>query len=169
MEERKRMSLDDLHLTAEYFRLTQKQKMFVDTYVASGVLDGNYDAVTATNIAYPCKSEEVARVMSYELLGNINILAALNRHFGNDDIDAFLVVLDRAIRNKKISTAQLGALRLRCEVLGIKTRIPASPEKRWVLPAPNRDAKQKTPKRPKKSAETPASPRPNDYDLSGLD
>jgi len=151
----KRMPLDELEKTHEFQRLTPKQKMFVQTYVGGGSIDGNYDAVAAINTAYTCKSNEVARIMSYSLLANINVVAVLNRHFGNEPIDSFLATLDRAVRNKHLTIAQLGALRLQCEVMGFSTKLPR-PDHNWSDAVEASIANR--PKKPRKT--TSASPPP---------
>jgi len=120
-----RMPLAELELTQEYQRLTPKQKLFVSTYVASGILDGVYDSVAATNTAYRCKSLECARIMSYSLMQNIRIVAVLNRHFNTTPIEAFLIQVDRAILNKNLTTAQLGALKVKADLLGYAARLPS--------------------------------------------
>jgi hypothetical protein len=121
----KRMSLAELEMLPEYMKLTQKQKLFIATYCEFGLADGNYDAVEATRIAYKCKNPEVARIMSYSLMQNIRIIAVLNRHFNATPIEEFLVMLDRAINNKKLTVAQIQALRLKCEVMGFTNKLPA--------------------------------------------
>src|ERR1700676_754803 len=125
-EPRKRMSVDDLRLTPEFQRLTQKQQLFVVTYCAGGLLDGNYDPIEATRTAYQCKSAEVARIMSYSVVANIKIVAVLNRHFNTEPIEEFLVLVDRAIRNKHLTIAQLQALKLKGDILGYTTRLPGT-------------------------------------------
>ena len=124
MSERKRMGLDELRETPEFQILTQKQQLFVATYCDFGLTSGTYDAVEAARIAYTCKSKEVARVMSYSLMQNIRIVSALNRHFGTEPIEIFLKQLDRAINNKRITPSMVQALRLKCDVLGLGSRIP---------------------------------------------
>jgi hypothetical protein len=119
-----RMPLEKLRQTDEFLRLTQKQQLFVATYCEAGMVDGRYDAISATRTAYQCKTPEIARVMSYALMANIRIIAVLNRHFGKSPIEEFIETLDRAVNNKKLTTAQLGALRLKCELLHLDTRIP---------------------------------------------
>jgi hypothetical protein len=119
-----RLSLEDVEKLQEFQKLTPKQRMFVSTYVASGLLNGNYDVVTATLTAYECKSPEVARIMSYTLMQNIRIIAVLNRHFGTTPVEAFLQTLERAINNKNISLAQVEALRMKCNILGYENRLP---------------------------------------------
>jgi hypothetical protein len=167
----KRISLEELRTTPEYIRLTPKMKMFVDSYCGAGAIDGNFDPVAAVNQAYRCKSYEVARIMSYSILANIKIVAVLNRYFGTEPVDSFLENLDRAVRNKKLTLAQLGALRLQCDVLGLGTKIPAN---LGGNSAPKQDppAKDKRSKKPKKTTSTKASPPPppgpTDYDPDRL-
>src|ERR1035437_7609524 len=103
MSERKRMSLAELRETSEFQVLTQKQQLFVATYCDFGLSTGRYDAVEATRVAYVCRSAEVARVMSYSLMQNIRIVAVLNRHFQMEPIEEFMVQLNRAINNKKLT------------------------------------------------------------------
>ena len=128
-----RMPLAELELTQEYQRLTPKQKLWVSTYCASGILDGVYDSVAATNVAYRCKSMEVARIMSYSLMQNIRIVAVLNRHFNTTPIEAFLVQVDRAILNKNLSTSQLGALKSRLIFLDMPLDSQVLTDREWEL------------------------------------
>lgn len=158
----KRMTLEELQKTQEYQRLTQKQRLFVATYCAGGLVDGDYDSVAATRTAYQCKTLEVARIMSYALMQNIRIVAVLNLHFNATPTEEFLVILNRAINNKNLTMAQLGALRLKCELLGIKTRIPAN-QSIGVVPEDVLEASRK--KRAKKPVEPKdAKPaKPSEY------
>jgi len=121
---RKKLTLDELKELPEYQRLTQKQQLFVATYCEGGLANGCYNAPQATMTAYQCKSMETARIMSYSLLANIRIVAVLNRHFNATPTEEFLAMLDRAINNKKLTVAQLSALRLKCAVLGLGNKIP---------------------------------------------
>ena len=157
------MPLEELEKTWEFQRLTSKQRLFVQTYCAAGMVDGKYDAVAAIQTAYPCKSIEVARVMSYSLMGNIKIVAVLNRHFGSDPVDSFLASLDRAVRNKDLTLAQLGALRLQCEVLGYKTKIPVNPEREWSKLV-RESKKEKKPRKTPNQVVTPPRPNMPQYD-----
>ena len=122
----KRLTLDEIRNTQEYSILTGKQQMYVETYCASGIDTGTYDPVLAAQTAYACRSRENARVMSYALMANIRIIAVLNRHFNREPIEEFLVQVDRAIQNKKLSIAQLQALKLKGDVLGYTTRLPGT-------------------------------------------
>ena len=123
MKQQETMTLEDLQQTPEYLALTEKQKLFVATYVQT-CIDGNPDPVQSVAIAYKCKDRNTARVMSYPMLSNIRIVAALNRYFNRQPLEAFLMVLDRAIQNKHLTTAQLQALRLKSDILGLKSRMP---------------------------------------------
>lgn len=108
----------------EFLMLTQKQQLFVATYVSAGMAEGgHYNVISALKTAYACKSEESARVMSYALMQNIHILAVLNLHFGVSPTDQFLKELDRAIRNKKITRAQVELLALKSKMMGVGTFI----------------------------------------------
>lgn len=120
-----RLTLEQLRETDEFKNLTEKQRFFVETYVAGGLDNGHYDPITATRNAYPaCKNEEVARVMSYSLLQTPKIVAVLNMHFARTPNEAFLVTLDRAIRNKRLSIAQFKAMELKARLMGFKSHQP---------------------------------------------
>jgi hypothetical protein len=147
----KRMSVEDLKKTPEFQHLTQKQRLFVATYCAGGLLDGNYDPIAATRTAYNCKNYESARCMSYPIMQNIRIVAVLNLHFGRTPIEDFIVLLDRAINNKKLTNAQLGALRLKSDLLRRPSAIPNRANV-GVLPEDVRAAeKKKKSKKPRES------------------
>ncbi len=122
----KRLTLDQIKSTQEYAVLTGKQQLFCETYCASGIATGTYDPISATLTAYACASKENARVMSYSLMSNIRIIAVLNRHFNREPIEEFLIQIDRAIQNKKLSVAQLNALKLKGDILGYTTRLPGT-------------------------------------------
>jgi hypothetical protein len=121
-----RLTLDQIKDTQEYSILTGKQQLFVETYCQSGIDTGTYDPILAAMTAYVCKSQENARVMSYALMANIRIVAALNRHFNREPIEEFLVQIDRAIRNKKLTVAQMQALKLKADVCGFSARLPGT-------------------------------------------
>ena len=169
MEPKQRLSLEQLKETPEYKRLTPKQQLFVATYVAGGLSDGNYDAVLATRTAYPCRSEEVARIMSYAIMANIRIIAVLNRHFGAEPIEEFLALLDRAINNKRITIAQVNALKLKCDILGLANRLPGFKSPIGVIPEDVLEAsrkERKTKKDAQKDARPPKAPKADsDYNF----
>jgi len=121
-----RLTLAQIKDTQEYSVLTGKQQLFVETYVQSGLDTGVYDPIMATLTAYKCKSREVARIMSYSLIANIRIVAILNRHFNKEPLAEFVEQIDRAIRNKKLTVAQMQALKLKGDVLGYTTRLPST-------------------------------------------
>jgi hypothetical protein len=147
MSDKSKMPLDELQATSEYLKLTQKQQLFVSTYVAGGLADGHYDAVQAVRTAYNCKTLEVARIMSYAIMGNIRIIAVLNRHFQATPTEELLVAIDRAINNKKLTMAQLYALKLKCDVLGLANRIP-NHQSPGIIPQDVLEESKKKPKTP---------------------
>jgi hypothetical protein len=157
IDERKRMPLEELKQTPEYRRLTGKQQMFIETYVAGGLLTGHYDPIEAVLTAYVCKSRETARTMSYAVTQNIRVIAVLNRHFNTAPVEDFLVLLDRAINNKHLSIAQLQALRLKCDILGFANRLPTENAPTGVIPKDVLEATeaarkaQRKPRTPRKS------------------
>lgn len=164
-ETSKRMPLEEIEKTQEYQRLTQKQRLFVSTYVAGGLLDGAYDPVASVRTAYQTKSPEVARIMSYSLMQNIRVVAVLNRHFGAEPIEELLVMLDRAINNKKLTIAQIQALRLKCEIMGFTTGIPGHTPLSAGLQEAQESAKVDR-KSKRKTAERPLKPeKPSDYNF----
>ena len=75
-----RMSTTALEQMPEYWSLSVKQRLFVQTLVQSA-LDGKPDAVLATAVAY---STPNARTMSYHVLESPKIRAVLRviRSFG---------------------------------------------------------------------------------------
>jgi hypothetical protein len=119
-----KLSLEEIKITQEYSILTGKQQLFIETYIRSGLDTGTYDPILAAQTAYAVKNRENARVMSYSLMSNIRIVAVLNRHFAKEPLAEFVEQVDRAIRNKKLSVAQLQALKLKGDVLGYTTRLP---------------------------------------------
>lgn len=149
----KRLPLSELEKTREYQRLTPKQKLFVATYCEGGLVDGNYDAVAATQTAYGCKSLEVARVMSYTMMQNMRIIEILNRHFNAEPIEDFLIQLERAIHNKKLTVAQLQALRLKCEILGFVNRLPGDGARARIIPPDVQEATKEARKAARKTPE----------------
>ena len=168
MSESKRMSMEELRTTREYAHLTERQKMFIETYCSAGLVDGHYDAVVATLLAYRCKDEEVARIMSYSLMANIRIIAALNRHFGETPVESFLKQLERAISNKKLTIAQLQALRLYSDVMGFASSIPRGNfGVNDLAPRPAAAPVVSKTKKPKKTpVKTLPSPAISPYDFS---
>lgn len=159
MSERKRMPLAELRETQEFQILTQKQQLFCATYCDFGLSTGTYDAVEATRVAYACKTREIARVMSYSLMQNIRIVAVLNRHFQMEPIEEFMVQLNRAINNKKLTTAMLQALRLKCDMLHLGSRIPYENHATGTIPQSVLDA-EKPVRKPKKKALIERAPTP---------
>ena len=122
----KRLTLEQIKETQEYSILTGKQQLYVESYIQGGIDTGTYDSVSAALASYNCRSREVARIMSYALMANIRIVAVLNRHFNREPLEEFLIQLDRAILNKKLTVAQFNALKLKGDILGYTTRLPGT-------------------------------------------
>jgi hypothetical protein len=160
-----RLGREALEATQEYQQLTHKQQLFVMTYCMGGLTDGFYDQVSATLTAYNCKNIESARVMSYSIIANIKIVAALNRHFNREPIESFLIQVDRAIANKKLSQAQINALKLKADILGYPARLPGTVgNPRGVLPADVLEASEAARKAKRKPREAKPQPeKPSDY------
>lgn len=154
IDPQKRIPLEALKQTPEFQRLTQKQRLFITAYCDGGLFDGNYDSVAATRTAYQCKSPEVARIMSYSLMQNIRIIAVLNIHFNTSPTEEMLVAVDRAIQNRRLTIAQIQALRLKCDLLGLATR--SIPNTHGDVPPGVREDTQAARKAKKKAA----NPRP---------
>ena len=164
-----RLTLEQIKGTQEYSILTGKQQMFAETYIKSGIDTGTYDPIFATMQAYKCKSRENARVMSYSLMANIRIVAVLNRHFNREPIEAFLIQIDHAIRNKKLTIAQLSALKLKGDILGYTSRLPGtSGLPTGVIPPDvieaDKAARKAKRKKPEKAERAPKAEPPSDFD-----
>lgn len=163
-----KLSLDELQLTPEYGKLTPKQRLWVSTYIQSGMEHGEYDAILATRTAFAVKSMENARIMSYSVLENIRVIEVLNIHFKLDPIAAFSKIIDRAISNKKITMAQVQALRLKCELLQRQHKLPVmlgpteggaqlnqESENATLIPNQNQELRKRG--RPRKNPEKPVA------------
>jgi hypothetical protein len=160
-----RLTLAQVKDTQEYSVLTGKQQLWCETYIQGGIDTGTYDPVGATQVAYSTKSRENARVMSYALMSNLRIIATLNRHFNREPIEDFVIQIDRAIQNKKLSIAQMQALKLKADVLGYGCRLPgADGSNSGKIPAEiaseTAAAKKAARKRPVRA---PAVEAPNEY------
>lgn len=161
MDDRKHMEMEELRLTPEFTKLTQKQQLFIEAYCArNGSADGNYDAVAATRTAYQCRTPEIARIMSYSMMQNIRIVEVLNRYFKLTPTEEFLKMLDRAIQNKHLTNAQLQALRMKCAIKGFANRLPTLHAPTDKIPDDIRKAARSA-RKAKKSTPTKA-PKPSE-------
>lgn len=165
MEARRKLTLDEVMETPEYRALTPKQQLFVATYVEGGLATGTYDRLDATRKAYVCKDEESVRVMSYAMMGNIRVIEALNRHFNTEPIEEFLQEVSRAIHNRRLSTAQVQALKIKADLLGYAARLPGASGNFPIDPTP---ANQKPVRKPRKVVDrkaVPAKKANHDYEF----
>lgn len=137
--DKKKMSLAELEQRPEYLRLTERQMLFVSTFIADDQI-GHYDPERAVLAAYKCKSRESARVMAYSQMQNPRIIDVLNIYFGRDASAAFLEEVNRAIRNRKLTLAQMEAMMLKSRILGIGTALRGRP--RAQKPKPEKKSKK---------------------------
>lgn len=116
-----RMGWEELSRTPEFSMLTDKEKLFICTFIENG-----YDVVNAIRTAYKCKNDHNAKIMSYPLLRRPQITTVLMIHFGDWDseqqpdasVDAFTQRLARDIIRGRVDDTTLKALRLLAEVKG---------------------------------------------------
>lgn len=113
----------------EFRRLTQQQQNFLENYILGGERDGHFDQVAATLSAYTCANRKSARVLSYNILSSLKVLEVLNIYFSIGPVENFLKILDRAVHNRRLTTAQVEALKLKAEVLGLHGT-PTNPNRR---------------------------------------
>jgi len=144
-----KLSLEHLRETPEFLKLTKKQRLWIGEYIL------DYDQTRATKVAYQCKSDEVARIMSYSIVSSTKIIAVLNLHFNREPIEEFLDILDRAIYNRKLTPSQVEVLKLKADILGLGSKIRSKhPIRDIVLPK----CPKKEPKPKQKKVEPPAEP-----------
>ena len=107
-----RLSITELTQQPAYLALTAQQRVLVEKFLETA------DKVQAVQAAYNCKSKESARVMSYSVFSNLRVVAALAAANGGCDLESFKQEVMCAARNKKLSIAQLGALKLYAQLSG---------------------------------------------------
>lgn len=100
------MTIEELKSTPEWNVLNPKQRLFVETFIASG------DVVFSTMTAYNTKSTKVAKVFSYELLDKPKIRRVLNLYFGKpaSDLDDVLPKLRLAIKKSIKRDLEVGGI-----------------------------------------------------------
>ena len=101
------LSIRDLRRSQVFLELTPKLRTMIENYLANG-----YDKTAAVKSAYDCKSIETARTMSFELFAKPSVQAVLAHYFQEDPREAFIREVDRAVRNPRVTDAQVEALRL---------------------------------------------------------
>ena len=157
-----RVPMARLRDTDEFRSLTPKQQLFVETYIAGGVATGHYDPIGSTLTAYACKSRESARVLSHTLMHTLRIVELLSLHFAREPIEDFLLTLNQAIRNKKLTVAQVRALELKAAVMGFKTRLPGADNRNLPLDTIPEDvaARDKEERKRHRKARSKPGPKP---------
>jgi len=113
MPTKERLSLAQLRAEQCFLDLTPRQKKMIEVFVES---DG--DKVLAVTTAYTPKSAEVARVMSYELFESPKVIACLTAYFQDDPMDVFKRAVRRAMTRKRLTVAQVTAMKLYCDLNG---------------------------------------------------
>jgi hypothetical protein len=106
-----RLTVEQLKQQRCFRILTPKQQMMVLTFIGS---DG--DRVLAVLSAYQVKSPEVARVLAYEFFENPKVIACLAAYFQDDPLEMFKEDVRRAMHNRRLTVAQVAAMRLYCEM-----------------------------------------------------
>jgi hypothetical protein len=87
--------------------------MFIESWIAS---DG--DRVFSTSSAYDCAHAEAARSFSYEVLSSPAVIACLAAYYQDDPLAEFKSQVSRAVRNSRLTTAQIRALELMARLNG---------------------------------------------------
>lgn len=107
------MPIELLRIEPCFVRLTERQKLMIETYITSGA-----DKVLSVLTAYHVKDRETARKMSYEAFSRPAVIQVLNAYWGVTPFEAFKRDVERAVRNKSLSVAQIRALELQARVSG---------------------------------------------------
>jgi len=120
-ETKPRMDWEELSQTPEFQLLTDKQKMFVATYISNG-----YDVLHAMRTAYDCKNNYLARIRSYPVLRSPVVGMVLMLHLGRpfefaeviSTQEGFIKQLAKDISKGAIKWNKLQAMRFYAEVNG---------------------------------------------------
>jgi hypothetical protein len=130
------ITLDEFKASRVFLNLTERQQMLLETYIVNGG-----DKVHATLTAYDtgknipvldgdtlardkaAKQREIARILSYEMFGNPNIVDALNVFFGRSTFEILKREADRLCRKKSKTVAEVEAFRLKCQLNGISPEV----------------------------------------------
>jgi len=109
-------ALEEFFKTVEWQRLSPRQKMWLETYLASG-----RDQQLATNCSYETSGSENARTFSYQVARQKKIQAALNRYFNKGPREIFLDQVQADIKASRPGSIARARLRkLEAELLGLK-------------------------------------------------
>jgi hypothetical protein len=108
-----RMTIEELRQQECYLGLRPKQRMFIEGWIASGG-----DRVFSTSSAYDCKHADVARAFRYEVLSSPAVIACLAAFYQDDPLREFKDQVSRAVRNNRLTTAQIRALELMARLNG---------------------------------------------------
>jgi len=129
---KERLTLEQLRAEQVYIELTSKQKVLVDTFIQT-----NGDRTASVLAAYATKSKENAQIMAYTVLSSPRVVACLSAYFQSDPLEDFKAEVRKAYRNRKLSVAQVDALKLHAELNGwsaetlqglYKSKVSTAPE-----------------------------------------
>ena len=147
------LSLDEMQQTYEFSLLTQRQKLWISTYIASG-----FNRVLATRTCYKCKNDTIAKIMSYTVMRHPKMIVAIARASGKSEKEAFLEYFRNALQHGKLLTReQVEAAKLYCRCMG------------WTLNPETENAKttDATPRKAGRPRTVPVKPPPPpSFDLS---
>jgi len=108
-----KLSFEMLRVCSEFQLLTVRQRKAVEIFLATG------DKAKAVSASYHCKTPETVRVMCYRVFNHPRVIAVLAVANGADpDKVVFLERVERLIRSKKTTVAQVQAIRLYGQMLG---------------------------------------------------
>jgi hypothetical protein len=131
---KERLTLDQLRATECWADLTRKQKLVVLAFIA---LDG--DKTAAVQVAYNTRSEHNAQILSYQVFESPRVVAALTAYYQSDPLDSFKSDVRKAYQNRRLSVAQVTALKLFCELNGWGSASLPNMHGRDVQPEPSTD------------------------------
>jgi hypothetical protein len=117
---RPHLTQEEFHGSAEWKRLSEQRKLFVQT-----LIDSDGDQTFAASTAYSMTDDECARKSSYALLRLPAVKAAIDLYLKKDQKELLVEQLDRIINSKGIPAAtRLRAIESKMELLGVKTPAP---------------------------------------------
>jgi hypothetical protein len=108
-----RLTLDQLRETQVFMTMSIKQKRFIEAFISNGG-----DRIAAVETAYDTKDRKNARILSYQVFSSLNVIACLAAYYQDKPLDLFKAEVLRAYRSRKLTVAQVYALRLLADING---------------------------------------------------
>jgi hypothetical protein len=153
MPKKERLTFEQLRAEPVFRDLTPRQQKMIETFIAS-----NGDRLQAVQSAYNAKSAEVARVMAYEFFASHKVVACLTAYFQDDPLEVFKRDLRRAMTSKKLTVAQVQAMKIYCDVHGWGSK--SLPDLHGRDAKPDEDAAVSETPRPDRDVRVPAGATP---------